>query len=68
VTLAIDLDGRLEPAFELRGASTRALTVAVPPGAQVLRVSGRPVFVPHDLIGSADFRRLSFRLASGDTP
>ena len=68
VTLAIDLDGRLEPAFELPGASTRALTVAVPPGAQVLRVSGRPVFVPHDLIGSADFRRLSFRLASGDAP
>ena len=68
VTLAIDLDGRLEPAFELPGASSRELTVAVPPGAQVLRVSGRPVFVPHDLTGSADFRRLSFRLAPGDAP
>ncbi|MDL2719130.1 MAG: O-antigen ligase family protein, partial [Acidobacteriota bacterium] len=66
VTLAVDFDGRLEPAFELPGASTRDLTVAVPPGAQVLRVSGRPVFVPHDLTGSADFRRLSFRIAPGD--
>jgi len=34
----------------------------------VLRVSGRPAFVPHDLTGSADFRTLSFRLAPGDTP
>ncbi|MEO8586055.1 MAG: O-antigen ligase family protein [Acidobacteriota bacterium] len=66
VTLAIDIDGRPEPAFELPGASTRDLTVSVPPGAQVLRVSGRPVFVPHDLTGSADFRRLSFRIAPGD--
>ncbi len=65
VTLAVDLDGRLEPAFEIPGASSRALTVAVPPGAQVLCVSGRPAFVPHDLTGSADFRRLSFRLAPG---
>ncbi len=68
VTLAIDLDGRLESGFELPGASSRDLTVAVPPGAEVLRVSGRPVFVPHDLTGSADFRRLSFRLAPGDAP
>ena len=68
VTLTIDLDGRPEPAFELPGASARDLTVAVPPGAQVLRVSGRPAFVPHDLTGSADFRRLSFRLAPGDAP
>ena len=68
VTLAIDLDGRLEPAFELPGASSRDLTVAVPPGAEVLRVNGRPVFVPHDLTGSADFRRLSFRLAPADGP
>ena len=68
VTLAIDLDGRSERAFELPGASSRELTVAVPPGAQVLRVSGRPVFVPHDLTGSADFRRLSFRVAPGNAP
>lgn len=68
VTITIDLDGRSEPAFELPGASARDLTVAVPPGAQVLRVGGRPVFVPHDLTGSADFRTLSFRLAPGDAP
>jgi O-antigen ligase len=68
VTLGIDLDGRPEAAIELPGASSRDLTVAVPPGAQVLSVSGRPTFVPHDLTGSADFRRLSFRLAPGDPP
>ena len=65
VTLAVDLDGRLESSFEIPGASSRDLTVAVPAGAQVLRVSGSPAFVPHDLTGSADFRRLSFRLAPG---
>jgi O-antigen ligase len=68
VTLAVDLDGRLEPPVELPAASARDLTVAVPPGAQVLRVSGRPVFVPHELVGGADFRTLSFRLAPGDAP
>jgi hypothetical protein len=68
VMLAIDLDGRPDSAFELPGASSRDLTVAAPPGTQVLRVSGRPAFVPHDLTGSADFRTLSFRLAPGDAP
>jgi hypothetical protein len=68
VMLAIDLDGRPDSAFELPGASSRDLTVAAPPGTQVLRVSGRPAFVPHDLTGSADFRRLCFRLAPGDAP
>lgn len=68
VTLVLDLDGRSEPAFELPGASVRDLTVAVPPGAEVLRLSGLPAFVPHDLTGSADFRTLSFRLAPGDAP
>jgi len=68
VTLVLDVDGRREPAFELPGASARDLTVPIPPGAQVLRVSGRPAFVPHDLTGSADFRTLSFRLAPGDAP
>jgi hypothetical protein len=68
VMLAIDLDGRPDSAFELPGASSRDLTVAAPPGTQVLRVSGRPAFVPHDLTGSADFRKLCFRLAPGDAP
>jgi O-antigen ligase len=68
VTLVLDLDGRPERELELPGASSRDFTVPVPPRAQVLGVSGRPAFVPHDLTGSADFRTLSFRLAPGDTP
>ncbi len=68
VTLAIDVDGRSEAPFELPGASSRDLTVTVPRGAQVLRVSGSPTFVPHELTGSSDFRRLAVRLATGDPP
>jgi O-antigen ligase len=68
VTIAIDVDGRSAAPFELPGASSRELTVTVPPGAQVLRVSGRPTFVPHELTGSSDFRRLAVRLATGDPP
>jgi hypothetical protein len=68
VTLAIDVDGRGAAPFELLGASTRDLTVIVPRGAEVLRVSGRPTFVPHELTGSTDFRQLSVRLATGDPP
>ncbi|MGZ5428618.1 MAG: hypothetical protein ACXWFS_06380, partial [Thermoanaerobaculia bacterium] len=66
VTLAIDVDGRSEPPFELPGASVRDLDVPVPQGARVLRLSGRPTFVPHELTGSSDFRRLFVGLAPGD--
>jgi hypothetical protein len=66
VTLAIDVDGRSEPPFELPGAFVRDLDVPVPQGARVLRLSGRPTFVPHDLTGSSDFRRLFVGLAPGD--
>ena len=68
VTLLIDVDGVSQPSLALPGASSRDLTVTLPPGAQVLRLIGRPTFVPHDLTGSADFRTLSFRLAPGDAP
>jgi hypothetical protein len=66
VRLTIDVDGRSEPPFELPGGSKRDLTVPVPQGAQVLRVSGRPTFVPRELTGSSDSRELSVRLAPED--
>jgi len=66
VTLAIDVDGRSEPPIELPGASVRDLDVPVPRGARVLRLTGRPTFVPHELTGSSDFRRLFVGLATGD--
>lgn len=66
VTLAIDVDGRSEAPVELPGASIRILDVPVPRGARVLRLSGRPTFVPHDLTGSSDVRRLLVGLATGD--
>ncbi|HEX5856115.1 MAG TPA: O-antigen ligase family protein, partial [Thermoanaerobaculia bacterium] len=68
VTLAIDVDGRSDAPLEVPGASSRDLTVTVPRGGQVLGVSGRPTFVPHELTGSSDFRRLAVRLATGDPP
>ncbi|MFI5120918.1 MAG: O-antigen ligase family protein [Thermoanaerobaculia bacterium] len=66
VTLGIDVDGRSEPPFELPGGSVRDLSVPVSQGARVLRLSGRPTFVPHELTGSSDFRRLLVRFAPGD--
>jgi O-Antigen ligase len=66
VRLTIDVDGRSEPPLELPGGSMLDLTVPVPQGAQVLRVSGRPTFVPRDLTGSSDSRELSVRLAPED--
>ena len=67
VTLAIEVDGRKEPPVELPGASVRDLDVPVPREARVLRLSGRPTFVPHDLTGSSDFRRLLVGVATGDS-
>jgi hypothetical protein len=66
VRLTIDVDGRSEPPLELPGGSKLDLTVPVPQGAQVLRVSGRPTFVPRELTGSSDSRELSVRLAPED--
>ncbi|HMA29304.1 MAG TPA: hypothetical protein VKS23_05525, partial [Thermoanaerobaculia bacterium] len=66
VTLVIDVDGRSEAPVEVPGGSTRNLDVPFPSGARVLRVSGRPTFVPHELTGSSDFRRLFIGLAPGE--
>ena len=65
MTLAIDIDGRSDPPVELPGASVRDLDVPVPRGARVLRLTGRPTFVPHELTGSSDFRRLLVGIAPG---
>ncbi len=66
VTVAIDVDGKSEPPFELPGASARDLQVPVPQGARVLRLTGSPTFVPHELTGSSDFRRLFVGIAPGE--
>lgn len=68
LTIALDVDGRGVPPFEVPGASTRIVTVSAPRDTHVLCLSGSPTFVPHELTGSSDFRRLSFRLAPGDAP
>jgi O-antigen ligase len=66
VTLVIDVDGNSAAPIELPAASVRSLDVPFPSGARVLRVSGSPTFVPHELTGSSDFRRLFVALATGD--
>ncbi len=66
VTLAIDVDGKSAAPIELPGESVRSLDVSLPPGARVLRLSGSPTFVPHELTGSSDLRRLFVGLATGD--
>ncbi len=66
VTLAIDVDGRSEPSIEVPANAVRDLDVPVTAGARVVRLSGRPTFVPHELTGSSDFRTLFVRVAPGD--
>ena len=66
VTLAIDVDGKSEPPIEVPANTVRDLDVPVSASARVVRLSGRPTFVPHELTGSSDFRRLLVRVAPGD--
>jgi hypothetical protein len=66
VTLAIDVDGKSETPIELPGGSVRDVVIPVGKDARVLRLSGSPTFVPHELTGSSDFRRLLVGLAPGD--
>jgi O-antigen ligase len=68
MTLVVDVDGRRATSLPIPGGSSREMTVPVARGAGMLCVTGSPTFVPHELTGVADFRRLSFRLAPGDVP
>jgi hypothetical protein len=62
--VSVDLDGR--PAATLNvpgGGETRDVRLDVPPGARIVRVRTLSSFVPRDLNGGADRRRLAIRVA-----
>jgi hypothetical protein len=64
VSVSVDVDGRAAVALGVPGGGeTRDVRLDVPPGAKILRVRTLSSFVPRDVSGGADRRRLSIRLA-----
>jgi O-antigen ligase len=63
VGVRVDVDGRPEPPLEVPGGETRDVRLDVPPGARIVRVRSAPSFVPRDLAGGDDRRRLAIRLS-----
>jgi O-antigen ligase len=67
VTVRLDVDGRGETALEVPGGGeTRDVAVPVPEGGRVLRLRANPSFVPDELDGKGDRRRLAVRLAGDE--
>lgn len=67
VTVGVDLDGRQVETLDVPGGGEiRDVVVLVPPGTRMLRMRTEPAFVPRDLLGGNDRRRLAIRVAGGD--
>ena len=66
VTVGVDLDGRQVETLDVPGGGEiRDVVVVVPPGTRMLRMRTEPAFVPRDLLGGNDRRRLAIRVAGG---
>jgi hypothetical protein len=64
VAVAVDLDGLSAATLEVpAGGETRDVSLDVPPGTRILRMRTAPDFVPHELAGGDDHRRLAIRVA-----
>jgi hypothetical protein len=65
VTVLVDVDGSREAARSVvvPGGEMRDVSIEIPPGGKVVRLRSGRGFVPRDLTGSADTRRLALRLA-----
>jgi hypothetical protein len=64
VTVHVDLDGRPAATLDVPGGGeTRDVRLETPPGAKILRMRTEPGFVPRDLAGGDDRRRLAIRVA-----
>ncbi|MGA7991128.1 MAG: O-antigen ligase family protein, partial [Thermoanaerobaculia bacterium] len=64
VVVSVDLDGRPAERLELTAGETRDVRVDVPPGGTVVRLEASPTFVPRELSGGTDARRLGVRIAA----
>jgi hypothetical protein len=63
VAVSVDVDGRPVASLDVPGGETRDVRFDVPPGGAVARVRTRPAFVPADVTGGGDRRRLAIRVA-----
>ena len=64
VGVRVDVDGRGETSLDVPGGGeTREVRITVPDGGRVMRIRVRPSFVPHELNGGGDRRRLAVRMA-----
>ncbi len=64
VAVRVDVDGRGAAELDVPGGGeTRDVRLDLPPGAKIVRVRTLSTFVPRDLNGGGDRRRLAVRLA-----
>jgi O-antigen ligase len=64
VTVSVDVDGRPAVSLDVPDGVTRDVRFDVPAGGTVARIRTRPAFVPGDLSGGRDRRRLAIRVAA----
>jgi len=63
VAVSVDVDGRPTASLDVPGGVTRDVCFDVPAGGAVARIRTRPAFVPGDVAGGGDRRRLAIRVA-----
>lgn len=63
VAVSVDVDGRPAASLDVPGGETRAVRFDVPAGGAVARIRTRPDFVPGNVTGGRDWRRLAIRVA-----
>ncbi len=64
VSVSVDVDGRRVATLDVpAGGETRDVRFDVPPGGRIVRVRAHPSFVPNELAGGGDRRRLAIRVA-----
>ncbi len=65
VWVSVDVDGGAVASLAIPAGETRDVRFDVPPGGQMMRMRTRPSFVPRELAGGGDRRRLALRVAGG---
>jgi len=63
VAVSVDVDGRPTVSLDVPGDAIRDVRFDVPAGGAVARIRTRPAFVPGDVAGGGDRRRLAIRVA-----
>ena len=63
MAVSVDVDGRPTVSLDVPGDAIRDVRFDVPAGGAVARIRTRPAFVPGDVAGGGDRRRLAIRVA-----